>query len=172
MEDPVAVFGRSDDTAQSFPKVRTTKITCIHVPNTEWYIHDIVIYGEERMTHMYNAMKTYYYGRLIEWSFEHTVMSSMVAERAYLIDLIDRYVESCKQPCRSYCIFYFNTEWPRIQFYLKAWKTQLVLERIRRNIAARTIQRQFRESMSNPGYRLCKQRLLREFAEGIKNHLV
>jgi len=52
---------------------------------------------------------------------------------------------------------------------LDAWKTQLVLEKLQRNAAARTIQRQFKESISNPAYGLCKQRLLREFAEDILN---
>jgi hypothetical protein len=46
---------------------------------------------------------------------------------------------------------------------LEAWKTALVLEGLRRKTAARAIQRRFRESMSNPGYRMCKTRLLREF---------
>ena len=36
---------------------------------------------------------------------------------------------------------------------------------IRQKIAARSIQRAFRNAIENPGYRMCKNRLLREFQE-------
>jgi hypothetical protein len=46
---------------------------------------------------------------------------------------------------------------------MRAWKSALILESLRRSLATRTIQKQFRESMGNPAYQMCKNRLLREF---------
>lgn len=86
------------------------------------------------------------------------VVSSMAIERSRLLALIDRCIRRYRRPL-SYR--------PCACTILESWKTQLVLEKIRRNRSAKTIQRQFRESMSNPAYDMCKRRLLREFAEGI-----
>jgi hypothetical protein len=141
MEDPVWVFGRTDDT-----------ITCIHIPDTDWYIHD-TIRDDERLTRMWPFMESYQWFENT-WKTKGLVMSSMVIERGHLIDIFNRCMDNYKRP--SY-----------ITADLDAWKTQLVFERLRRNVAARIVQRQFRECMSNPGYALCRRRLLREFAEGI-----
>lgn len=147
MQDPVCVFGRVD----VMPPFRT--VTCIHLPETNFYIHDILAkMRDERIIVAIDFMKTY---RLIDetsfkWEWKDTVMSSMVVERAYLLDLIQHCTERYG---KSMC--------------LDAWKKKLVLEKIRWNRAARRVQRQFRESVSNPAYGLCKRRLLRELAEGI-----
>jgi hypothetical protein len=93
------------------------------------------------------------------WS-HNCVFSSMVVERSHIVSMID-----C---CIKFLLrITSRREWNDKIGPLRTWKAQLVLERIRRNVAARTIQRQFRESMSNPAYDMCKRRLLREFAEGI-----
>ena len=81
------------------------------------------------------------------------VMSAMTVERTHLVAMIDR------------CI---KTESNDTIEPLWSWKAKLVLEKLQRSAAARMIQRQFRETMSNPAYGLCKRRLLREFAEGIQ----
>jgi hypothetical protein len=45
----------------------------------------------------------------------------------------------------------------------RAFRNSLVLQGIRKKTAARAIQRQFKEAIANPAYRMCKNRLLREF---------
>lgn len=50
---------------------------------------------------------------------------------------------------------------------LETWKATLILEGLRRRLAARAIQRQFREAIANPAYTLCQKRLLQEFRDFI-----
>jgi hypothetical protein len=153
MEDPVAVFGRSDVLCPNptfcnchHPSAKTTYVCLL---DTEWSIEDFAHdTGEYRETHIY-------------WGLSRVlVASSMIIERANLIDLIDRCLERGRQSMRH------DTRVVLVPL-LESWKKELVLERIRRNKSARTIQKYFKESMSNPGYALCRRRLLREFAEGI-----
>jgi hypothetical protein len=168
MEDPVRVFGRIDNTAcrDMYPHVSTT-ITCIHIPDTDWYMHDIMYDGDDHMTRMYSGMYMFpmsmvrvYDTRDYHWIGKGIVLSSMVIERSRLLKVIERYIQElhARRLVNFQCL---------VKPRLEAWKAQLVLKRIRRNMSARTVQRQFRECMSNPGYALCKRRLLREFAEGI-----
>jgi hypothetical protein len=154
MKDPVSVFGRVD----VIPPFR--QVTCIHLPDTNFYIHEILPKSsDERMIAAVNFMQTYHLidETSFKWEWQNTVMSSMVVERAYLLDLIQRYMNR-----------YGNSSILQdIIVYIEAWKKELVLDPIRRQWAARRVQKQFRESMSNPSYRLCKRRLLRELSEGI-----
>lgn len=154
MKDPVCVFGRVD----VIPPFR--KVTCIHLPDTNFYLHDILPHSsDERMIAAVNFMQTYHLidETSFKWEWKDTIMSSMVVERAYLLDLIQRYMNR-----------YGNTSILQdIIVYIDAWKKELVLDPIRRQWAARRVQKQFRESVSNPSYGLCKRRLLRELAEGI-----
>lgn len=48
---------------------------------------------------------------------------------------------------------------------LREFRNGLVLQGIRKKVAARSIQGAFRNAIANPAYRLCKKRLLREFME-------
>lgn len=151
MEDPIRVLGRSDCTTEHCSiwcnGLVPAHVTYVHVPDTDWFIYDsLPVSCLHRATHMYCEQSS-----LI-------VVSAMVTERAYLIDLMDRCIQRYRRPL-SYR--------PAECALLEAWKKELVLERIRRNRAARRVQKQFRESVSNPTYGLCKRRLLREFAEGI-----
>lgn len=153
MEDPVYVFGRTD--MSRYKENRT--FTFIHVPDTDWYMYDE--YDGERTMRIFSCKRN--------WIGKGIVLSSMVIERIRLIKIIqDLATYRDSKTSRDSRLRDFAR--PR----LEAWKAHLVLERIRRNVAARTIQRQFRESMSNPAYALCNQRLLREFAEGIKSYRV
>lgn len=52
---------------------------------------------------------------------------------------------------------------------LDAWKATLVLEGIRKRLAARTIQRRFKRCISDPTFRMCQNRLRREFLD-LVNH--
>lgn len=148
MKDPVRVFGRIDVATLYAPLDRTT--TCIHLPDTDLYIHDIASKAG-RIVLVIDSMQTYNLidKALFRWEWKDVVMSSMVVEREYLLDVI------------HYCNVRYG---PSAR--LDAWKKDLVLERIRRNMAVRLVQKQFRESVSNPGYGMCKRRLLRELAEG------
>jgi hypothetical protein len=162
MEDPVAVFGRTDD--MTITREDTiTSMTCIHIPDTDWYMHDITYDGDQRMTRLYCGMyvfpmsMTRVYPDMDIYIDNGIVLSAMDIERTRLIEIIDRYIQELVTR-RLGC---------SVRPRLKAWKAQLILDRIRRQWAARRVQKQFRESVSNPGYGLCKRRLLRELAEGI-----
>ena len=145
MEDPVYVFGRF------WPShFRTnTSFICIHIPNTDWYMLD-TYEGDQRTMRVLSSKR--------HWIGVGIVLSSMVIERTRLINIIQDFIAPRLLETRQDFRLIAR---PR----LKAWKAQLVLEKIRRNAAARMIQRQFKESMSNPAYGLCKRRLLREFAD-------
>ena len=54
---------------------------------------------------------------------------------------------------------------PGLQEALLNWTASLVFQDIREKMAARSVQRQFREAMSNPDYQMCKNRLLSEHAQ-------
>jgi hypothetical protein len=160
MEDPVCVFGRTDD----LPRHET--FVCIHIPETEWYMHDLYD-GDQSMTRVFPGtmylFPTRVYSDTGDLHLDDSsigkgiVLSSMVLERTRLIEVLDRYVEECRLAILK-C---------PVRTRIEAWKAQLVLEKLQWNRSARIVQRQFRECMSNPGYALCKRRLLREFAEGI-----
>jgi hypothetical protein len=145
MEDPVYVFGCL---WTSRYKANIT-YTCIHIPGTDWYIYDWYE-GDQRTMRIISCK--------YHWIGVGIVLSSMVIERNRLIKIIQDFVApqlvESRQDCRDFA-----------RSRLVAWKAHLILERIRRNRAAKTIQRQFRECMSNPAYDLCKRRLLREFAD-------
>ena len=145
MEDPVAVCGRMLD---SVPYVPNHGIYVI-IPETTYYIYNY-------RTHETHTNCTY----LRSLSVYGAVLSAMTVERSHLVAMIDRCIKKLYREIST--VDSNNLIGP-----LWTWKMKLVLERIRRNAAARTIQRQFKESVSNPAYGLCKRRLLREFAEGI-----
>ena len=158
-EDLVAVFGRSDITIQPWGPERSTHI---HIPETMCHIYEVSAPPDNCRDACSVIIQT-------DWPETSTrpqrcwygvVMSSMVIERTRLIKMIDRCTRALVRYSTS-TIQYATIE------PLWKWKAQLVLERIHRNRACRTVQRQFRESMSNPTYGLCRRRLLREFAEGI-----
>lgn len=161
MEDPVAVFGRTGDPPNS--ELQTLRLvsgytsTYIHIPDTDWYMHDWSMhyahYGDYRSMRIFSSK--------YRWIGLGIVLSSMVIERTRLIEFIQEFIDSSRPDKTRHDVI----DWARPR--LKAWKKELVLERVRRNRAARTIQRQFRESMGNPAYDMCRRRLLREFAEGI-----
>jgi hypothetical protein len=50
----------------------------------------------------------------------------------------------------------------------ETWRTQLVLREVREQMAARSIQRQFRKAVSTPTYGLCQKRLLGEFEDLVR----
>lgn len=162
--DPVAVFGRIDHMIKTREDT-ITSITSIHIPDTDWYMHDITYDGDQRMTRLYSGMYVFPMSTMrvysdregYQWIDKGIVLSSMVIERTRLIQSIDRYIQE----------LYERRLTSPVKPRLKAWKAQLILERIRRQWAARRVQKQFRESVSNPSYGLCKRRLLRELAEGI-----
>jgi putative hemolysin len=149
----VAVFGRSDVTAHPWESERSTLIA---IPETTCYIYDY--------QNTYSVMRP-------QMCLYCIVMSAMVVERSQLVAMIDRTISItvANNTITNYNQYHCSEQYES----LWTWKTQLILERIRRNRAARTVQRQFRESMSNPAYDMCKRRLLREykllreFAEGI-----
>jgi hypothetical protein len=152
MEDPVRVFGRTGDPPRLVSRYIFTS-TWIHIPGTDWYMRDGRRDGDYRSMRIFSSK--------YRWIGSGIVLSSMVIERTRLIEFIQEFIDSSRpDKTRQDAL-----DWARPR--LEAWKRQLVLERFRRNRSARTIQRQFRESMSNPGYELCKRRLLREFADMI-----
>jgi hypothetical protein len=78
----------------------------------------------------------------------------------------DRVIDNCETQPKQYGAFQsLIGEHTRVKDAVGSWKTSLVLERLRRKIAARVIQRTFRASMSNPVYHMCRDRLLREFKD-------
>lgn len=173
MEDPVRVFGRSEIVTMYIPAYRHESPglnrdleTYLNIPGTECHINEISWPpdGYNNVVSIVDdiAGPMAYWRYSDEWRLEGIVLASMSLERHHLVCMIDR----CIAALRTYA-FSKDTQIHPVHVALENWKKDLVLERIRRNMAARTIQRQFRESMSNPGFRLCKQRLLREFAEGI-----
>ena len=138
MEDPVAVCGRMLDEVPYVPNHGMYVI----IPESTYYIYN------------YRTNCTF----LHSLSVYGAVLSAMTVERSHLVAMVDRCIKKLYREIST-------DDSNNLIGPLWTWKTQLVLERIRRNMAARTIQRQFRESMSNPAYGLCKQRLLREFAD-------
>lgn len=172
MEDPVAVFGRSDIVSMYLPAYRPTNLdkleldrqTYVNIPGTECHINEVNTPPDEYQNivnivhNIDRPMRAIRICNDHRRRYEGYVMASMVLERQHLVGMIDRCIAALQKEA-----FLENTEIHPVHVTLENWKKELVIERIRRSMSARTVQRQFRESMSNPAYVMCKRRLLREF---------
>lgn len=88
----------------------------------------------------------------------------MDIERSSLIEIIDRCIRYCQGivPLRMHPSK-FTMQLATKKSFLLNWRKELVFLGLRRRWAAKTIQKQIRESLSNPGYVLCRKRLLHEY---------
>lgn len=105
--------------------------------------------------------------------------SFVTVPRAYLLNLLRFLTETEKKSFREFGVIHSastlrlctlvdygnpcSVYLPGLQEALLNWTASLVLQGIRETIAARSLQRQFREAIANPCYQMCKNRLLREF---------
>lgn len=162
-KDPVLVFGRSDVEPRPWGPERCTYL---NIPGTECHVHEINAPPDEyrnavSITHdiACPVRSLEFTAHWIPWRFEGIVMASMAVERDHLVSMIDRCIAALGRRA-----FFENAPKHPIHVSLWNWKMDLVLEKLRRNAAARSIQARFKKSVSDPKYDMCKRRLAREFA--------
>lgn len=169
MEDPVTVQGIQVTKQESWydidsmdnPMMVTVHLIYVTIPGIPRYILKIDRSNGLCECNTWSLEMQLLYDPPTSWS-------PMDVPRSRVIQLIDASILSLNSDIKTRIQEIAEVMIKEIRV-LDAWKTQLVLEKLQRNAAARTIQRQFKESISNPAYDICKRRLLREFAEGIKN---
>ena len=133
----------------------------IQVPGTQYWISDSGLSSRGRKS----------------WLPSRQIAKTTEIERSALISYIDHILEVSAVMIRfstfrrvnlsslnkNKC--YFNA----LSKALKKWRADVIqngrVQKLRKKVAARTIQRAFRRAIGNPAYQMCKNRLLREFQE-------
>ena len=160
--DPVIVSGYRDREQEPwFMRGNRVMIDaetlCIRVPGTYVYITDT-----HRQGHADLSVAIPVHSQL------DSRCRDMTIDRSSLLRVIDRCILYCEGavPLRLQESFRgLKREFSSKKACLMEWRTELVASGVQRRWAARTIQKQFRESLSNPEYVLCRRRLLHEFKE-------
>jgi hypothetical protein len=135
----------------------------IRVPGTWVYLQHITTA---------ECMTIPFHGIAIHSVFEDTPFKAVSRPRSVVLDIIDRGIAHCESWLeRSKLIDGCTTDaWEEVNIdcqhqltCLRSWRSELVLGRLRRSVATRSIQRQFRKVISDPSYDMCRRRLVREF---------
>lgn len=132
--------------------------TYVHVPGTEWFLEESVrTYHSDHLDSLEVVFRPEYF---IEGTVDCVpiVMGAMELPLARLVSMIDRwkFYRCPLSPMRASN----RVPLPDVRM-LREFRDSA----IRTNAAAKTVQRRFRESISDPAYAMCRRRLLREFRE-------
>jgi len=133
--------------------------------NVEWFrVPETFVYLENYT--MAESLTTPYHGAHI---FEGIAFHTMTRPRSEVLAIIDRGIAYCKLwiQCAQ---FVPRDAWEELNIVypmncMESWRKKVILGGIRKCMAARMIQKQFRKAISDPTYKMCQSRLLREFRD-------
>lgn len=153
MEDPVAIQRYQGRTH------KLSHMEWIQVAGTNVYLENST---REPMTIPYHGIG-------IAGAFNSIPFQTVTRPRSDVLEVIDRGIAYCQSWVQCSRIIPVDA-WEEVNIMypltcLESWRTQVILDSIRRSLATRVIQRQFRKVISDPLYKMCQRRLLREFTD-------
>lgn len=131
-----------------------------------WVLHDAGFHVGSNLS----KIKCVKYGEYYSpGAYVESKMKNVALPRSYLIRQVDMHIKYMQHSLDTMLVGHprisrrYREQLKKLETFRKTLERNERLVGIRKKVAARSIQRQFKESISNPGYRMCKNRLLREF---------